>query len=677
MRLSFVRKILIFLVILITGIPATLAASVEVSDLFFSEQTYLQQVHAPEAWKTTTGSSRVIVAILDAGFDLDHEDLQGQYWMNRSEIAGNNKDDDANRYEDDVQGWDFVDGDPDPSPDTTEPARDSIISHGTLLAGIIGAATDNGIGIAGINHHVAIMPLRVLDKNGSGSSVRVREAIRYAVENGAEVINLSFTFKVSDDRLRETIKWAFDQGVTIVAAVGNDDIDTDRTSVFPACYDKQDGANRVIGVAALGPDNKKASFSNFGKLCTDLAAPGTNIFGATYNDVSRLLFSTAYGGPWEGTSVAAPIVTGAVALLKSAYPSLTPDQIRNVLKLSVNPVAERSVEARLRLGAGTLNIARALEMAASFAGVRGRASLDMQRPSSQTLVVAKGPGTKPLVQRVDGQGQVVASFLAYHEAFRGGVRLAMGDVTGDGVEDIITVPGRGGGPQVRVFDLNGKVVNQFFAFETEDRKGLAIATGDLNNDSVEELVVTRNEGATGQVRIFNRSGQLQGAFYPFGRTTSAIAIAVANVDEDPEAELLTAMVTDKGPVVRVYDGNGRYVRDITIQQKITSQLFVAAGDLNGDGVNEIIVSSGAGNTPIISVYDLDGKERSSFFAYDQRLRTGVSIQVGDRDQNGRSEIYTAPGVGGGPQVRVFDETGVIGGFFVGDALLRSGVQIGL
>lgn len=668
---------LLFLSLWLISNPVALAQSSQVSDLFFFEQTYLQQIHAPEAWRTTTGSDGVVVALLDAGFDLNHEDLQGQYWVNREEVVNNQKDDDANGYEDDAQGWDFVDSDPDPSPDTTEPARDLIVSHGTLLAGVVGATTNNGKGIAGINHHVSIMPLRVLDKNGSGSSAHVRQAITYAVENGADVINLSFTFKTSDDRLQERIRWAFDQGVTVVAAVGNDNIDTDKTSVFPACYDKQLGTNVVIGVAALDPENKKASFSNFGKTCTDLAAPGTNIFGATYHDASRLLFSTYYGGPWEGTSVAAPIVTGAVALLKAQFPSLTPDQIRNVLKISVDPIAERSVEARQQLGAGRLNIARALEMASSFSGVPSRPSVDENKQGSGTLVVAEGPGTQPLVKRMNGQGDVVASFLAYHPAFRGGVRLAMGDVTGDGVDEIITGPGRGGGPQVRVFDLNGAVISQFFAFETEDRSGISIATGDVNHDGLEEIVVSRGEGGTGQVRVFDRFGKLQGAFYPFGRSSHALNIAVANIDEDPEEELVSAMLTDKGPVVHVHDGNGRYVRDITIQQKIKMQLFVAAGDMDGDGVGEIAVSGGTGSSPQVIVFDHTGTQRSSFLAYDNRLRTGVALQMGDRDDNGRSEIYTAPGVGGGPHVRVFDQSGVIGGFFAGDPSARRGAQVGL
>ncbi|MEK7123140.1 MAG: S8 family serine peptidase, partial [Patescibacteria group bacterium] len=149
-------------------------------------------ISAPAAWDIETGSSETIVAVLDAGFDLDHEDLVGQYWVNMDETDGDDRDNDSNGFEDDVQGWDFVDGDAEASPD--ESGSDTVVSHGTVIAGIIGATANNGLGITGINWSVSIMPLRVLDKNGSGSTANVRHAIEYAVENGADVINLSFTF---------------------------------------------------------------------------------------------------------------------------------------------------------------------------------------------------------------------------------------------------------------------------------------------------------------------------------------------------------------------------------------------------------------------------------------------------------------------------------------------------
>src|SRR3989338_4690955 len=166
----------------------------EVTDRFRGELWYLDQISAPKAWDRETGSEQTIVAVLDAGFDLDHEDLVDQYWSNTDEIYGDGIDNDANGYEDDIQGWDFVDNDSNPSPEINEDFNDTVVSHGTVMSGIIGATANNGLGITGINWDISIMPLRVLGQQGAGSTANVRRAIRYAVENGADVINLSFTF---------------------------------------------------------------------------------------------------------------------------------------------------------------------------------------------------------------------------------------------------------------------------------------------------------------------------------------------------------------------------------------------------------------------------------------------------------------------------------------------------
>ena len=165
-------------------VPLFSLSARDVTDRFRSELWYLDQMSAPEAWEIETGSEETIVAVLDAGFDLDHEDLIGQYWRNESELDADKRDNDNNGYEDDIMGWDFVDGDENPSPDFGEGVSDTVASHGTVIAGIIGATANNGFGITGINWDVRIMPLRVLSEFGAGSTTDVRRAIVYAVENG-------------------------------------------------------------------------------------------------------------------------------------------------------------------------------------------------------------------------------------------------------------------------------------------------------------------------------------------------------------------------------------------------------------------------------------------------------------------------------------------------------------
>ena len=673
---------LVFLVLLVILVPPVLpvlpAHARDVTDRFRSELWYLDQMSAPAAWEIETGSEQTIVAVLDAGFDLDHEDLAGQYWYNEDEVAGDGTDDDTNGYDDDVIGWDFVDGDSNPSPDLGEGVSDTVASHGTVIAGIIGATANNGLGITGINWDVSIMPLRVLNEFGAGSTTDVRHAIVYAVENGADVINLSFTFSQTDERLRETIEWAYDQGVVIVAAVGNGNIDTDLSPIYPACFDSQIGKNAVIGVAATNQDDQKADFSNFGTRCTDIAAPGVDIFASVYHDSEDLAFITAYASPWEGTSLAAPMISGAAALLRSRYPSLTPDQIRNALKLSVDPVAETSLDARKRLGAGRVNLARALEYASNFAGQGSVVSGRSVREPVSSFVVAQQSGAEPLVRRVNGQGEILAEFYAYDVAFSGGVRLAMGDVDGDGEEEIVTGAGPGGGPQVRIFDLDGNVEGQFFAFEEGDRLGIFVTVGDVNADGVDEILVTSDTGGTGHVRIFNRYGHLKGAFFPLGRTTSPVQLALGNVDEDPELEIISTLASGGDGTVFIHDGTGRYKGSFIAFDGTVSGLHLASVDVDTDGVEEIVVVPTAGYIPQVAVYNQSGSLLRMFFAFPYEYRGGVELAAGDIDSNGSAELYVSPSLGGGPQVRIFNnQSELIGGFFSFDAMNRYGAVVAI
>ncbi|MBI4592275.1 S8 family serine peptidase [Candidatus Uhrbacteria bacterium] len=662
-----------FIITSIVFLPFFGTEARDVTDRFRSELWYLDKMSAPEAWEVETGSEETIVAVLDAGFDVDHEDLVNQYWHNGDEVADNGRDEDNNGYEDDVVGWDFVDGDPDPSPGLGEGVSDTVASHGTVIAGIIGATANNGLGITGINWDVSVMPLRVLNEFGAGSTTDVRRALVYAVENGADVINLSFTFSQADERLRETIEWAYDQGVVIVAAVGNGNIDTDLFPIYPACFDSEVGKNVVIGVSATNQDDQKADFSNFGTRCTDIAAPGVDIFASVYHDARTLEFITAYASPWEGTSLATPMVSGAAALLRSAYPSLTPDQVRHVLKLSVDPVAETSLEARKQLGAGRVNLSRALMYAASFAGTTLGSMSDSSVQPSKSFVVSQGFGSQSTVRRMNGSGDILAEFDAYDSGFHGGVRLAVGDVDGDGEEEIITGAGPGGGPQVRIFDLNGNVNGQFFAFDEGQRMGIFVVAGDVNADGVDEILVTSDEGGTGQVRIFNRYGHLKGAFFPHGRTTSAVRLALGNMDEDSESEIISVLATDGNGIVMIHDGTGRYAGSFTTFDGSVRGLSVASIDANGDGQEEILVASGKGYIPSVTVYNQSGSLLQTFFVFPHEYRGGVELAAGDIDGNGKAEMYVSPASQGGPQVRIFNrEAELIGGFFAFDSSNRFG-----
>ncbi len=646
------------------------------TDVFRSQQWYLDVISAPEAWEIHTGSPETIVAVLDAGFDLNHEELYSRYWVNSGEVPNDGIDNDGNGYEDDIQGWDFVESDPDPSSNIDDPSKDSVISHGTVVSGIIAAEAQNGVGIAGINWDVRIMPLRILNENGAGTTSSVRRAVRYAVENGADVINLSLAFTQTDYQLRETLEWAHDQGVVIVSAAGNGEVNTDITPVFPACFDEEIGRNVVIGVAATNSSDTRASFSNYGTNCVDLSAPGTNVFASVYQDDSSIWLATSYGSPWQGTSMAAPMVSGAAALLISAYPSLSPDQVRLSLQLSVDPVAETDLEARRQLGSGRLNIAKAFEVAARYAGGASVRPANTRDNPSRSFVIAQGPGTEPLVRRFNDHGTRLDEFYAYHKDFRGGVNLAVGDINGDGIEEVVTGAGPGGGPQVRVFSVDGQVHAQFFAFNEGERTGIKIALGDLTGDGADEIVVTRATGGNGEVRVFDQHGYMLDELYPFETTSTSLALSTGNLDEDPELEIVITETSGQGRV-RVIDGDGQYVRSVSSDQ-FSGGTLSAVGDLDQDGQNELLVCPAQGNRSAVSVYNESGSQTAKQYFFPMSFAGGTQITIGDIDRNGTTEIFAVPQTSGGPHVRIFDETlNLIGGFFAFDDMHRAGASIAI
>lgn len=265
-------------------------------------------IDAPEAWDLQTGLD-VVVAVIDTGVDYNHPDLADNIWRNNMEIAGNNRDDDGNGYVDDVRGWDFFNNDNNPMDDH---------SHGTHVAGTIGARGNNGNGVAGINWSIRIMPLKFMNSSGIGSLAGAINAINYAVANGARVINASWGGGGFSTALSRTIQSAHRAGVLFVAAAGNRAANTDRTPHYPSGY----SIENIVAVAATDHTDRLASFSNYGATTVDLGAPGRNILSTIRN-----------GGyaAFSGTSMAAPHVSGVAALLWSSNPALTHLQVKALL----------------------------------------------------------------------------------------------------------------------------------------------------------------------------------------------------------------------------------------------------------------------------------------------------------------------------------------------------------
>lgn len=644
-------------------------------DLYLDEQWYLEQIDAFSAWDVETGSDEVVVAVLDTGVDTDHPDLAGHLWENSGEIAADGIDNDQNGYVDDVNGWDFVGRDATPSPEYSGGSFDvDAVSHGTFVAGIIGAVSDNNEGVAGINWDVKIMPVRILDRFGSGDSRFATKAVGYAVANGADVINFSLTGTTFDSIFWNAVREAYEAGVVVVAALGNESASVNDAPVYPACFKGEDGTDYVIGVAASDADDKWASFSNYGSDCADISAPGVGIFSTLLEDETVSELVDEYGGDWDGTSVAAPIVSGAAALLRAAYPGITPDEVKLTLQFSVDPLKEKDASVVGNLGAGRLNLAKAIELGASFASAAAVSAVEKDPSGFLATALA---GDSSMVRVFDRNGNQQTEFYAFDPAFAGGVRLAMGDVDGDGVDEIIVGAGPGGGPQVRIFETDGSLIGQFFAFTSSTTHGIFVGAGDLDGDGTDEILVSPDAGGNGEVRWFNLAGEQNGFIKPLGSSQISLRVAAGDFDGDSLDEIIVGTGSGSQPMVLIFDGSGTFVDSFEAYATTYDKgIYVEAGDIDGDGLDEIVTGTDYGGGPHVRAFESDGTVVASFFAYDEFFRGGVRVAVADLDDNGTAEIYTAAGPGGGPHLRVFNTSGVaIGGFFPFEESLKDGIFV--
>ncbi|MDX6437501.1 MAG: hypothetical protein QOF45_84, partial [Gaiellaceae bacterium] len=299
-------------------------------------------IDADQAWGVSTGSSSVVVGVIDTGVDFSHPDLGGSMtsssvmWTNPGETGGgresNGVDDDANGYVDDWRGWDWANDDNNPQDD---------MSHGTHVAGTIGALGNNGQGVAGVNWNVKIMALKFLDSVGNGDLADAVEALRYATTMGARITNNSWGGGGFSQAMFDAIKAADLRGALFVAAAGNSAANNDAAPVYPASYD----VPNVISVAATDQDDVLASFSNRGRASVDLGAPGTQVY------------STIPGGGYDwysGTSMASPHVAGTAALAAAAFPGATGAGLKALLLRTVDPKASltgvTATEGRLNAG---------------------------------------------------------------------------------------------------------------------------------------------------------------------------------------------------------------------------------------------------------------------------------------------------------------------------------------
>ncbi len=296
---------------------------------------YYDAINAPAAWDIERGRSSIIVAVLDTGVQLDHPDLEAKVWINAREVLGNDIDDDKNGCIDDVHGCDFV-----VLPPSSDPSDDH--GHGTMVAGILAARSNNDLGVAGTAWGVTLLPVKVLDSAGAGTASDVAQGIVYAAKSGAQIINLSMARPSPSRALEGAVKEAHDVfGAILVGASGNEG---QEGVGYPAAYP---GAIAVSSFDQSDPDTR-APFSNWGPE-VNVAAPGVAVF-STY----------LHGGyaTGEGTSFGTAFVSGLIALLLSQDSSRSDDDIRALLRISADDLPDG--DTSYWDGWGRLNMGRAL-----------------------------------------------------------------------------------------------------------------------------------------------------------------------------------------------------------------------------------------------------------------------------------------------------------------------------
>jgi subtilisin family serine protease len=353
-------------------------------------------------WDMPEPIKQTIVAVVDTGFALKHEDLQDRYYNNAGEKGSANEeansdlnctdqgnildmscnnvddnvdgivdnesgpttyqnpslyncsdqskpldkscnrlDDDNNGYIDDVKGWDFVNSDPNPQAGELRQADDVNTYHGTMVAGIVGASANNSKGIAGIDWNAKILPLQVLDDDGYGDSMTVSKAIKYATDQKADVINISLGTDAPDIIILEAIEYAYDKGVIVVASAGNDGCDC---MVWPARYDI------TLSVGSYQENGTRSSFSSYGQAL-DIMAPGSNIKSTNYTSA----YPTNTYASGSGTSFSAPVISGLISIIRANEPNITPLQLTALVTEMANKNINANQHKTTQHGYGTIN----------------------------------------------------------------------------------------------------------------------------------------------------------------------------------------------------------------------------------------------------------------------------------------------------------------------------------
>ncbi len=619
----------------------------------------LHKIGVETAWDSSRGRTgdgrRIVVAVVDTGVDLAHPDLQGNLWHNTAEIPGNGIDDDGNGFVDDADGWDFVTCEGYTNcgcaiPHAPGGVPQDGLGHGTHVAGIIAAVADNGIGVPGIAPEALVMPVRSLNRYGEGATSELVAGIRYAVENGADVINLSWGGPGTSQVMRDVLADARAQGVVVVVAAGNH-YGVDALGISPA------NVPGVIVAAASNPADDPYDFLT-GFSCRgsklDVAAPGvdvlslrgagTDIYGGGTQIVDDLFYRAS------GTSMAAPHVAGTVALLLAGRPELGIDGVRQILRSSAVDTGALGFDALN--GYGRLNAAAAVAApvgprAEITAPAMGDVFVNPTRISILGSATGNGLVHESIAVRRYGQPWTQLRGASGSPIENGELASWRAGTAPDGVYQIeLTASGNGTSSHdlkevVLIHDAGARAG---FPLYLQDRLSTtAPVAADLDHDGVTEIVVP----GLSTLYVYHADGTLVWKRSFDGYVSSP---ALADLDGDGKLEVIFEDLGCAGPRLRVLDAAGtpRFSTAIPATTALVSYppTALTVGDLDRDGVPEILVPQPHDK---LFVYSSRGVLKQSLFTYND----GAAVALADLDGDGWPEVVTTtllPGAAGGREI---------------------------
>ncbi len=558
----------------------------------------MTKINAPKAWDTSTGSANVVVAVVDTGARLTHEDLAANIWRNPAEIQGNGVDDDGNGYIDDFNGYDFINNDSDPSDD---------YNHGVHVSGTIGAVGNNTKGVTGVNWNVRLMILKIHDATGNSTSAKIVEAYQYIRTMKLRGINIKVTNNSYggcneacgfDQATKDAIDAVGNVDILNVFAAGNDAANNDATPFYPANYTSPS----IISVAASDSNDNRSSFSSYGATTVDIAAPGSGI-------LSTLRASDTSYGTFSGTSMATPHVAGAAALVASVFPSISAQAIKTRLMDSVDKLPQWSV---IVASGGRLNVAKAIQ---------NRPVLDFDGDGRTDFSALQNVNNAIVWHNLRSTDRYSATTFGLFN----GDQAVPADFDGDGKTDVAVWRSGNQGTFYAINSQNNTV--QIVNWGTSgDNPTL---TQDFDGDRKADFAVTR--GANGKLTWYILLSS--GGFRAIQFGAEGDKPIRGDFDGDGKADIAVYRPSNLSPantffILRSSDSN------VTVQSfgvSVTDKPIPA--DFDGDGKTDIAVFRTTNGT----WYWLESGNTNNFRAVQFGLGTDLPC-VGDYDGDGKTDI---------------------------------------